>query len=284
VTVLLITTIAAVRARREEAARLGKRIALVPTMGALHQGHLSLVAVGAGHADEVWTSIFVNPGQFGPGEDFEAYPRDLERDRALLAGAGAALLFAPATREIYPRPAATEIDLPPLTAGLCGAHRPGHFQGVALVVAKLLNIVQPHAAVFGAKDYQQVAVIRRLVADLAIPTEIVVAPTLREADGLALSSRNAYLTPDQRRAATVLHRALAAAQAAARGGERSGRALETIMARIVAAEPLARLQYAAAVDPITLAPTDLAGAGALLAIAAHVGGTRLIDNLLVEVL
>ncbi len=280
---LLVTTIAAVRARRQEAARLGKRIALVPTMGSLHQGHLSLVEQGRGHADEVWVSVFVNPTQFGPGEDFDAYPRELERDRALLAGVGVTLLFAPATREIYPRPTATVIDVPPLAAGLCGAHRPGHFQGVALVVAKLLNIVQPDAAVFGAKDYQQVAVIRRLVADLAIPTEIIVAPTVRETDGLAMSSRNAYLTPDQRRAATVLYRALAAAQVAARAGERSGCALEAIMARVVAAEPQARLHYAAVVDPLTLAPCDSVGAGVLLAIAAHVGGTRLIDNLLLEV-
>jgi pantoate--beta-alanine ligase len=280
---LVVTTVAAVRSRREEAARLGRRIALVPTMGALHAGHLSLVALARESADEVWVSVFVNPTQFGPGEDFDAYPRDLERDRAQLAQAGAALLFAPSTREIYPRPAATVVDLPGLTGGLCGAHRPGHFQGVALVVAKLLGIAQPHVAVFGAKDCQQAAVIRRLVADLAIPTEIVVAPTVREDDGLAMSSRNAYLTPDQRRAATVLFRALSAAAETARGGERTGRELEAIMAATVAGEPLARLQYTAVVDPATLEPLGAVEGRALLAIAAHVGTTRLIDNLLLEV-
>jgi pantoate--beta-alanine ligase len=279
---LLVTTIAAVRARREEASRLGKRIALVPTMGSLHQGHLSLVHLGRERADEVWASVFVNPTQFGRGEDLEAYPRDLERDRSLLVEAGATLLFAPAVREMYPKPAVTVVDLPALTAGLCGAHRPGHFQGVALVVTKLLSIVQPHVAIFGAKDYQQATVIGRLAADLAISTEIVVAPTVRESDGLAMSSRNAFLDPEQRVAATVLHRALTVAAAALRNGERSGRGLEAAMARVVGAEPLARLQYAAAVDPVTLDPTDTVAGRVLLAIAAHVGGTRLIDNMLVE--
>ena len=280
---LLVTTIAGVRARREEAARLGRRIALVPTMGALHQGHLSLVRLAREHADEVWTSVFVNAGQFGRGEDFDAYPRDLERDRSLLCEAGAAMLFAPATREMYPKPAATVIDLPALTQGLCGAHRPGHFQGVALVVAKLLNIVQPQTAIFGAKDYQQVAVIRRLVADLAIPTQIVVAPTVRESDGLAMSSRNAFLAPEERRAATVLHRALSAAAEAVRHGERCGRDLEAIMAGTVGAVPPARLQYAAVVDPLTLESVDTVTGSVVLAVAAHLGTTRLIDNVLVEV-
>jgi len=280
---ILATTIAAVRARREQAARLGTRIALVPTMGALHAGHLALVRQAAERADEVWASVFVNPAQFGPGEDFAAYPRDLERDRALLAEAGATLLFAPTTKEIYPRPPAVTVELPELAAGLCGAHRPGHFQGVALVVTKLLNIVQPHVAVFGAKDYQQAALIRRLVADLAIPTEIVVAATVREDDGLALSSRNAYLSPAERRAAPVLHRALSRAAEAVACGERSGPALEALMAATVAAEPLARLQYAAAADPDTLAPVATVRGRLLLAIAAFVGATRLIDNRVVEV-
>jgi pantoate--beta-alanine ligase len=280
---LTVTTIAAVRARRQEAARLGTRIAFVPTMGALHQGHLSLVQLARERADEVWASVFVNPAQFGQGEDFDAYPRDLERDRALLADGGAALLFAPSSREVYPKPAATVIDLPALSGGLCGAHRPGHFRGVALVVTKLLNIVQPHVAVFGAKDYQQAAVIRRLVEDLSLPTEIVVAPTQREADGLAMSSRNAMLTPGQRTAASVLYRALTAAADAVRAGERSGRRLEALMASAVAGEPLVRLQYAAAADPLTLEPVEVVAGGVVLALAAHLGGTRLIDNLLVEV-
>jgi len=278
-----LTTIAGVRSRREEAARLGARIALVPTMGALHAGHLALVARGRELADEVWASVFVNPAQFGPGEDFAAYPRTLERDRDLLAGAGAAVLFAPNAKEMYPRTPAVAIDVPALAAGMCGAFRPGHFAGVALVVTKLLAIVRPHVAVFGAKDYQQAAVVRRLAADLDLATAIDVAPTVREPDGLAMSSRNAYLSPDERRAAPVLHRALTAAAAAIAAGERSGPALEALMAATVAAEPLARVQYAAAADPGDLAPVTRVGRRVLLALAAHVGATRLIDNVVVEV-
>ncbi len=280
---LTVTTIAGVRSRREEAARTAVRIALVPTMGALHDGHLALVRRGRELADEVWASVFVNPAQFGPGEDFERYPRDLERDGALLAGAGASVLFAPATKEMFPRPSATVVDLPALAAGLCGAHRPGHFRGVALIVAKLLNVVQPHVAVFGAKDWQQAAVIRRLVEDLDMPVRIEVHPTVREDDGVARSSRNAYLDAGQRRAATVLYRALQRAAAAAAGGERRRAALEAILAAEVAAEPLARLQYAAAVDPDTLEAREPVGNRVLLALAVFVGATRLIDNTVVEV-
>ncbi len=279
----VLTTVAGVRARRAEVERAGRRVAFVPTMGALHEGHLALVRRGRELADEVWASVFVNPTQVAPGEDFERYPRDLERDRALLEEAGAALLFAPAVREIYPRPSATAVDLPELAAGMCGAHRPGHFGGVALVVAKLLNVVQPHVAVFGAKDWQQAVVVRHMVEDLCIPVRIEVHPIERESDGLARSSRNAYLAPDERRAATVLHRALAAAAAAVRAEERSGAALEAAVAATVGREPLARLQYVAVVDPDTLAPLALIEGRALVALAVHVGATRLIDNVLVEV-
>ena len=280
---LTITTVAGVRARREEAGRTGLRIALVPTMGALHDGHLALVRRGRELADEVWASVFVNPAQFAPGEDFARYPRDLERDRDQLAAVGASVLFAPATKEIFPRPPGTVIDLPALTAGLCGAQRPGHFRGVALVVAKLFNIVQPHVAVFGAKDWQQAAVIRRMAADLDFPVRIEVHATVREENGLARSSRNAYLTPEARRAAAVLHRALQRAAAAVAAGERCGAALEALLAGEVGGEPMARLEYAAAVDPDTLEPLGVAGGRVLLALAAHVGGTRLIDNEVVEV-
>ena len=279
---LLVTTIAGVRARREELARTGKSVAFVPTMGALHDGHLALVRRGRELADEVWVSIFVNPAQFGPSEDFASYPRDLERDRALLEREGATLLFAPSTREIYPRPAATVIDLPELTAGLCGAHRPDHFRGVTLVVAKLLNIVQPHVAVFGAKDWQQAVVIRRIVEDLHMPVHIEVHPTAREEDGLARSSRNAYLSPEERRTATALSRALEAAANALRDGEKRGAALELILATEVGRALGARLQYAAAVDPDTLQPVATAEGPILLALAVYVGSTRLIDNLLTE--
>jgi len=280
---LVITTVSGVRARRAELARTGRRLAFVPTMGALHEGHLALVRHARELADEVWASVFVNPAQFAPGEDFDRYPRDLERDRALLEQAGAAMLFAPSTKEIYPRPSATIVDVPALSGGLCGAHRPGHFRGVALVVAKLLNIVQPHVAVFGAKDWQQATVIRRMVDDLCLPVHIDIHPTEREGDGLARSSRNAYLSPEERRAATVLHRALEKAAAAVQAGERSGSALEAETASEVARESLARLQYVAAVDPDTLAPLATIPARVLIALAVHVGATRLIDNIYVEV-
>jgi len=280
---LLVTTIAAVRSRREELRREGRRLAFVPTMGALHDGHLALVRRGKELADEVWASVFVNPTQFAPGEDFARYPRDLERDRALLAGEGLTLLFAPSSKEMYPRPVATVIDLPPLAAGLCGAQRPGHFRGVALVVAKLFNIVQPDVAVFGAKDAQQAAIVRRMVEDLAFPLRIEVVPTVRDADGLALSSRNAYLDAPQRSAATVLHRALDQAAAAVRGGERRGEALEAVIAEEVAREAMAGLEYAAAVHPDSMLPAATAKGRVLLAVAARVGATRLIDNLTVEV-
>lgn len=280
---LVISTVAGVRARREELARIGARVAFVPTMGALHEGHLALVRRGRELAEEVWASVFVNPTQFGPGEDLERYPRDLEGDKTLLAEAGVSLLFAPTVREIYPRPSAVVVDLPELTAGLCGAHRPGHFPGVALVVAKLLNIVQPATALFGAKDWQQSVVVRRMVEDLSIPVRIEVVPTVREEDGLARSSRNAYLTPAERRAATALHRALDRAVQALREGEHRGSTLEALLAAEIGSEPLLRLQYAAAVDPDTLAPLAEVGRRVLLAVAAHAGATRLIDNVLTEV-
>jgi pantoate--beta-alanine ligase len=280
---LVLSTRAAVRARRAELRLRGHRLALVPTMGALHDGHLSLVRRAREMCDEVWASVFVNPAQFGPGEDFERYPRDLERDRDLLAGEGVAVLFAPATKEIYPRPPAATVTVPSLSRGLCGAHRPGHFDGVALVVAKLLNIVQPDVAVFGAKDFQQAAVVRRLVEDLDLAVKIEVAPTAREGDGLAMSSRNAHLSSDDRHAATILIAALRAAAVAVEGGERSGGVLEQLLTERVASEPRARLQYAAAVDPETLEPVATVGKRVLLAVAARVGTTRLIDNLLVEV-
>ena len=280
---LVISTVSGTRARRAEIAFTGRRLAFVPTMGALHEGHLALVRHGRELADEVWASVFINPTQFAPGEDFDRYPRDLERDRALLEQAGATLLFAPAPKEIYPSPAATVIDLPELTEGLCGAHRPGHFRGVALVVAKLLNIVQPHVALFGAKDWQQAVIIRRMVVDLCMPVRLEIHPTEREDDGVARSSRNAYLAADERRAATLLSRSLESAAAAIRAGERSGAAIEVMVAAEVAEEPLAHLQYVATVDPDTLAPLATIRDRALVALAVHVGTTRLIDYVLVEV-
>jgi len=279
----LVTTVAGVRSRRRELWRAGRTVAFVPTMGALHAGHLSLVDHAAGLADEVWASVFVNPAQFGPGEDLDAYPRDLERDRALLEERGVRLLFAPSAKEMYRRPAVVRVAVPELSAGLCGAHRPGHFDGVALVVTKLLNVVQPEVLVLGAKDWQQSVVIRRLVDDLDIPVRVEVAPTVREADGLAMSSRNAYLLGDDRERATVVRRALRAGAELIMAGERSRATVEAAMAGVVAAEPPARLQYTAVVDPQTLVPRDpIAGPSSLLAMAVTIGTTRLIDNLLVE--
>lgn len=280
---LFVRTIAAVRARRQELWRGGLKVAFVPTMGALHDGHLTLVDRARALADEVWASIFVNPTQFAAGEDLTRYPRDEERDARLLADRGVTLLFAPEAKDIYPRPASIALDAPALTDSLCGAHRPGHFQGVLLVVAKLLNIVQPEVAVFGAKDCQQALIIRRLADDLCFPVRVEVAPTVRDTDGLAMSSRNAYLDAEQRRAAAVLPRALAAAAARVCAGERHGRALEAAIAAAVASEPTVRLEYAAAVDPDTLRPLLVVTRRVLLAGAAVVGPARLIDNLLVEV-
>lgn len=280
---LVVTTVAGVRARRQELFRQGKTVAFVPTMGALHEGHLSLVRRGKELADEVWASVFVNPTQFGPGEDFERYPRNLERDVELLTREGATLVFAPSVKEMYPRPPEVQVTLPVLSQHLCGAHRPGHFSGVALVVAKLFNIVQPEVALFGAKDFQQAVIIRRLVEDLNFPVRIEVVPTVREADGLAMSSRNSYLNESERQQALALWRALAAAQAAIAGGERRGAELERLMLAQLRQRPGVRAQYVAAVDPETLAPVDMVAGRVLLAIAAYVGTTRLIDNLVVEV-
>jgi pantoate--beta-alanine ligase len=280
---LVLRMTEAVRARRRELWHQGARVALVPTMGAFHEGHLRLVDRARDLADEVWVSLFVNPTQFAPGEDFERYPRDEERDFRLLEARGAAVVFAPTVKELYPRPSALVLDAPSLTGGLCGAHRPGHFQGVLLVVAKLLNVSRPEVAVFGAKDFQQAVLIRRMVEDLDIGVRIEVVPTVREEDGLAMSSRNAYLAPAERRAAAVLPRALAAAAAAVERGERRGAELEAVMAACVAEEEEARLQYAAAVDPETLHPVEMVEGRVLLALAVHVGGTRLIDNQMVEV-
>jgi pantoate--beta-alanine ligase len=280
---LLLTTVAGVRARRAELTTTGRRVAFVPTMGALHEGHLALARRGRELADEVWASVFVNPTQFAPGEDFDRYPQDLERDRALLESVGVTVVFAPSAKEVYPRPAATVIDLPELAAGLCGVHRPGHFRGVALVVAKLLNIVQPDIAVFGAKDWQQATIVRRMVEDLCLPVRIEVHPTQREDDGLARSSRNAYLADEERRSAAVLHRSLESAAALVRAGERRGAAVEAHLAAELSKEERVRLQYVAAVDPDTLAPLARITGRALLAVAAHVGATRLIDNVITEV-
>jgi pantoate--beta-alanine ligase len=251
-------------------------------MGALHGGHLSLVDRARQLADRVVVSIFVNPLQFGPGEDLAGYPRDLERDAALCEARGVDLLFAPPADALYPAGAPVVRVVPgPLAERLCGAHRPGHFEGVLTVVAKLFHIVPADVAVFGQKDYQQALLIRRMVRDLDFPIAVEVAPTVREADGLAMSSRNAYLAPDERSRATVLSRGLAAALAAYRDGVRQPAELAGIAGRLLAADGV-HAEYLELVDGETLAPPAQAGPGDVLALAAFVGATRLIDNVILS--
>jgi pantoate--beta-alanine ligase len=266
--------------RRARTAR-PEPLGLVPTMGFLHQGHLSLVRMARRECRSVAASIFVNPMQFGPQEDLQAYPRDLPRDLGLLESEGVDLVWAPATEVVYPAGFQTYVEVQRVSQGLEGERRPGHFRGVATVVTKLFHAVAPQRAYFGQKDAQQVAVIRRMTLDLDFPIEIVVGPTVREADGLALSSRNSYLKPDERRAAPVLYRALTAAQRAFAAGERRAGALRRAMEQVLAKEPLARVQYVSAADPDTLEELNGEVDRALLSMAVFIGKTRLIDNLVV---
>ncbi|MBW3659816.1 MAG: pantoate--beta-alanine ligase [Actinobacteria bacterium] len=283
------TTIAGVRVRVAEARSAGARIGLVPTMGALHAGHLSLVERCRDLADLVVVSIFVNPTQFGPGEDLDAYPRDLEGDEAALRALGPAapdVVFAPAVDEVYPRDPVTTVSVRGLDQVLCGVSRPTHFDGVTTVVTKLLNIVQPDVAVFGRKDFQQLTILRRMVADLDVPVELVGGPIVREPDGVAMSSRNRYLEGVDRTAARALSRALRAAVAAARAARAAGEVPSSGVLRDAAtvrlrAEPGARIDYVEVLDPDTLAPPPDGADRWLVAVAAFVGPARLIDNVVV---
>jgi len=268
------------RAASRAARRAGKRLGFIPTMGALHEGHLSLVRAARSSCDALAASIFVNPTQFAPNEDLEKYPRSFERDRELLEREGVELLFAPSVEEMYPAGAVTWVTVEGLSDKLDGRSRPGHFRGVATVVAKLFHIVEPDAAFFGQKDAAQVAVIRRMVRDLNLPLEIVVCPIVRESDGLAMSSRNAYLDADQRKRALVLHRSLTRVQRMADGGQRKTSELIAAGRAEFAGESSVRLDYLEIVDPDTLDPVDSISSGALVAVAAFVGSTRLIDNIL----
>jgi pantoate--beta-alanine ligase len=261
-------------------AALSEPVGLVPTMGYLHEGHLSLVRRARAECAAVTVSIFVNPTQFGPSEDLATYPRDLDRDLRLLADEGADLVWLPTPEVMYREGYQTWVTVEEVTQGLEGECRPGHFRGVATVVTKLFTAVQPQRAYFGQKDAQQFAVIRQLTRDLNFPLEIVVCPTVREPDGLAMSSRNAYLSPEERQAATVLYRALSAARRAFAAGEQDADRLRGIVAELVAAEPLARLQYVSCADPESLRELRAVGHQALLSLAAFVGRTRLIDNVL----
>lgn len=259
----------------------GLRVALVPTMGALHQGHLTLVRHAFTRADRVVVSVFVNPIQFGPNEDFDAYPRTLEADRAALATVGASLVFAPAAAEMYPQGFATAVTVAGVSEGLCGGSRPGHFSGVATVVTKLLLQALPDVACFGEKDYQQLQVIRRFVADLDIPVEIVGVPTVREDDGLARSSRNAYLTAEQRAVAPTLHRTLQDTAQAIRSGAAVDAALEAGRRALLAAG-FASVDYLELRAAEGLAPLAALDRPARLLVAARLGNTRLIDNIPVQ--
>jgi pantoate--beta-alanine ligase len=266
--------------RQELAAwrRQGEAIGFVPTMGALHGGHLSLLRLARGRSRRVVASVFVNPTQFGPGEDFNLYPRQLGTDAALLEAAGCDLLFAPDVETLYPPGHSTFVDPAGPALGLEGERRPGHFRGVATVVCALFHLVRPDAAVFGEKDAQQLAVVRRMARDLHFDVEIVPGPTVREADGLAMSSRNAFLSGEERRAAPVLHRALRAAEAAIDGGERRGDEVRRVLRQAVEGEPLARLEYAEVVDAESFQPVAAIAGRVVLPIAARFGRTRLIDN------
>jgi pantoate--beta-alanine ligase len=255
------------------------RVGLVPTMGYLHEGHLSLVRRAREECDHVVVSIFVNPTQFGPQEDLSKYPRDLDRDLSLLEPLGVDLVWMPTEDAMYPPGYQTWVEVEAITRPLEGAMRPGHFRGVTTVVAKLFNGVQPHKAYFGQKDAQQAAVIRQMTRDLSYPTEIVVCPIVREPDGLAKSSRNVYLDPEQRKAATVLSRSLRAAQVAYENGEREAETLRRKMKEVLAGEPLANVQYISCADYDTLEELETVTGKTLLSMAVYIGKTRLIDNI-----
>jgi pantoate--beta-alanine ligase len=278
----VLSTVREMRAACRAVRGGGKSLGLVPTMGALHAGHIALVRAARAQCDVVAASVFVNPTQFGPNEDFAKYPRTFENDCELLESEGVALVFAPQPDEMYPEGASTLVEVEGVGDRLDGRSRPGHFRGVATVVAKLFHIAAPDKAFFGQKDAAQVAVLRRMVRDLNFDLELVVCPTVREADGLALSSRNRYLSPEERMRALVLSRALNVISAAYRAGEKDVARLLEAGRGGLATVPEVRIDYLEIVDPDTLLPLTEARDGALVAVAAHVGSTRLIDNTLLE--
>ena len=276
---LELTTIPDLKSWRRAQRTAGRRVGLVPTMGYLHEGHLALVDEAKRRADEVILSIFVNPLQFGPTEDLARYPRDLPRDRGLASARGVDVIFVPTVAAMYPPGSEVRVSPGPIAERWEGAARPGHFTGVLTVVAKLFHLVEPDIACFGQKDVQQLTLIRRMVEDLDWPVEIVSVPTVRESDGLALSSRNAYLGVGVRGRATVLSRALQAAHQAWRGGETSARGLELRIRQELAKEPSVTVEYISIADPDALAPVDGVDELTVVSLAARIGGTRLIDNI-----
>jgi pantoate--beta-alanine ligase len=278
-----VRTVRDIRACAGAARRSGAIVGLVPTMGFFHEGHLSLMRRARAECGLVVVSLFVNSAQFGPGEDLAAYPRDFERDCALAAAEGVDVMFAPEADEMYAADHATFVNVERLTANLCGASRPGHFRGVATVVAKLFNACRPHRAYFGLKDYQQVRVIETMIRDLDFDIELVRCPIVRETDGLAMSSRNSYLSPEERRAAAILRRSLVAAGKRIEQGERDGAAVARQLRETIETEPLACVDYAELVDAESLAPLSRIDRSALLAVAVRIGRARLIDNLMIDV-
>lgn len=279
---LTITSSAHMTSLSREARRAGKSIGFVPTMGALHPGHISLVRTARDQSDVTVASIFVNPKQFAPNEDFAKYPRDLDRDSAMLQAEKTDYVFYPSVDEMYPPGESSWVTIEGISERLDGRSRPGHFRGVTTVVAKLFNIVQPDLAFFGQKDAAQAAIIRKMVRDLNFDVRIVVCPIVREPDGLAMSSRNAYLNPEERRQATVLYRALMRVQFFADKGESDPPRLVEAGKQVIAEEPSVRLDYLEVVDPDTLEPVTTTTRGALVAVAAYLGKTRLIDNILLH--
>jgi pantoate--beta-alanine ligase len=266
----------------EEKAR-GMTVGLVPTMGFFHEGHLALMRRARADCDVVVVSLFVNPTQFGPGEDLEAYPRDFERDRALAESVGVDYIFAPEVEEMYPAGASTFVEVEEISGVMCGRSRPGHFRGVATVVAKLFNIMPAQKAYFGQKDAQQLVVIRKMAADLDIPVEVIPVPTVRESDGLAMSSRNTYLEPEERAQAVALYRSLEAARALVEVGERRAYNVSNAMEEVISTFPLVNLEYIFICDNIFLQPLEELSGEVLVAVAARIGRARLIDNMLLTV-
>ena len=279
----IIRTVAEMHAYADHLRASGRRIALVPTMGYLHAGHQSLVRIAAGHADVVVVSIFVNPMQFCPGEDLDAYPCDWDRDLVAVTEAGGQCIFSPEASEVYPAGYQTTVRVAGLTEKLCGRSRPGHFDGVTTVVAKLFNCVKPDCAVFGQKDYQQLAVIRRMVIDLNMDIEIIGAPIVREDDGLAMSSRNSYLDADDRQAACCLSQALGTVQQQCAAGEHDARVLIACARKLIDAQPRATVEYIEVCDAASLAQVDTISGDAVMALAVQVGPARLIDNTILTI-
>jgi len=280
---ITVTTVGEMKRLGRKRKSEGRTAGLVPTMGYLHEGHLSLVRESKKRTGLTVVSIFVNPAQFGPGEDFQRYPRDLERDSGLLEKEGADILFHPSAGEMYPPGYKTYAEVVEIGDRLCGKSRPGHFRGVATVVLKLLNIVEPEVAFFGWKDAQQVVLLRKMAADLNLATEIAACPLVREPDGLAMSSRNSYLSPDERKAALVLSRSLGQAERAIRAGERDPEKLIAGIRSMIAAEPLARVDYVEIADMKELLSLGRLEGDVLIALAVFFGTTRLIDNIRVRV-